>query len=71
MISLIDKDNNTIKKKVRHLGSKQRALVEIELIEVKRWIPLLTASENDRLGRAVLRKDGRTIAAGKISEISQ
>ncbi|CAI4034837.1 hypothetical protein SMKI_11G2890 [Saccharomyces mikatae IFO 1815] len=71
LISLIDKDNNTIKKKVRHLGSKQRALVEIELIEVKRWIPLLTASENDRLGRAVLRKDGRTIAAGKISEISQ
>lgn len=71
LISLIDKSSNVLKKKVRHLGSKQRALVEIELIEVKRWIPLLTASENDRLGRVVLRKDGRTIAAGKISEISQ
>ncbi|CAI1558290.1 hypothetical protein SEUBUCD646_0K02990 [Saccharomyces eubayanus] len=71
LISLIDEDNNVTKKKVRHLGSKQRALVEVELIEVKRWIPLLTVSENDRLSRVVLRKDGRTIAAGKISEISE
>ncbi|EJS42844.1 hbs1p [Saccharomyces arboricola H-6] len=71
LISLIDKDNNVTKKKVRHLGSKQRALVEVELIEVKRWIPLLPVNENDRLGRAVLRKDGRTIAAGKITEISE
>ncbi|CAD6637890.1 XXYS1_4_G0043050.mRNA.1.CDS.1 [Saccharomyces cerevisiae] len=71
LISFIDKGNTASKKKIRHLGSTQRAFVEIELIEVKRWIPLLTAHENDRLGRVVLRKDGRTIAAGKISEITQ
>ncbi|KAL3237555.1 ribosome dissociation factor GTPase HBS1 [Nakaseomyces bracarensis] len=68
LISLVDKEDyeTIIKKKVRHLGSNQAAIVEIELTEKRRWIPLLTFSQNEHIGRIVCRKDGRTIAAGTI-----
>lgn len=68
LISLVDKEDfeTVIKKKVRHLGSNQAAIVEIELTEKRRWIPLLTFSQNEHIGRIVCRKDGRTIAAGTI-----
>lgn len=69
LVSLVDKNDpyKIIKKKVKHLGSNQSAIVEVELIEKKRWIPLLSFKENRHLGRIVLRKDGRTIGAGIIA----
>lgn len=68
LVSLVDKRDytNVIKKKVRHLGSNQAAIVEIELTERKRWIPILKFKENKHLGRILIRKDGRTIAAGAV-----
>ncbi|QLG74067.1 hypothetical protein HG535_0F05790 [Zygotorulaspora mrakii] len=68
LVSIIEKQDpsKVIKKKVRHLGSNQAAIVEIELTERKRYIPILKIKENKRLGRILLRKDGRTIAAGAV-----
>ncbi|SCU85387.1 LAME_0D01156g1_1 [Lachancea meyersii CBS 8951] len=71
LISLVDKadPSKVIKKKIRHLGSNQLAIIEIELIEKKRRIPMLTISENKQLGRIVLRKEGRTVAAGVVKTL--
>lgn len=68
LVSLVDKHDSTnvIKKKLKHLGSNQAAIVEIELTERKRWIPILKFKENKHLGRILIRKDGRTIAAGAV-----
>lgn len=68
--SIIDKQdpNKIIKKKVKHLGSNQAAIFEIELVEKDRWIPFLTAAQNKRMSRIVMRREGRTIAAGTIIE---
>lgn len=65
---LVDKSDpsKVLKKKVKHLGSNKAAIVEVELTERKRWIPTLTFSQNKHLGRVLLRKDGRTIAAGAV-----
>ncbi|CDH09227.1 related to Elongation factor 1 alpha-like protein [Zygosaccharomyces bailii ISA1307] len=70
LISIIDKHdpNKTIKRKVKHLGSNQAAILEIELVDEKRWIPLLDSKQSKRLSRIVMRKEGRTIAAGTIIE---
>lgn len=70
LISIIDKHDPSkiIKRKVKHLGSNQAAIFEIELLEEKRWIPLLVSKQNKHLSRIVLRKEGRTIAAGTIIE---
>ncbi|SJM88196.1 related to Elongation factor 1 alpha-like protein [Zygosaccharomyces bailii] len=70
LISIIDKHdpNKIIKRKVKHLGSNQAAVLEIELVDEKRWIPLLDSKQNKRLSRIVMRKEGRTIAAGTIIE---
>ncbi|SCV06191.1 LANO_0H24102g1_1 [Lachancea nothofagi CBS 11611] len=71
LISVMDKGDPTkiIKKKVRHLGSNSAALVEIELVEKKRRIPMLTIGQNKHLGRIVLRKEGKTIAGGVIKSL--
>ncbi|CAR25943.1 ZYRO0A11748p [Zygosaccharomyces rouxii] len=68
--SIIDKQDPSkiIKKKVKHLGSNQAAIFEIELVEKERWIPFLTSTQNRRMSRIVMRKEGRTIAAGTIIE---
>lgn len=68
--SVIDKQDPSklVKKKVKHLGSNQAAIFEIELIEKQRWIPFLTSTQNKKLSRIVMRKEGRTIAAGTILE---
>lgn len=67
----VNKKNPTevLKKKVRHLGSFQSAIVEIELVEKKRRIPMLTIKENKKLGRVVLRKEGKTIGAAVINSL--
>ncbi|CCH58712.1 hypothetical protein TBLA_0A09240 [Henningerozyma blattae CBS 6284] len=72
LVSLVDKHDveKIIKKKVRHLSSGQAAIVEVELVEKKRWIPILTFQQNKHLGRVILRKDGKTIAAGIILDSS-
>ncbi|CCF59442.1 hypothetical protein KAFR_0H00330 [Kazachstania africana CBS 2517] len=68
LISVLDKNDPTkvLKKKVKHISSNQVAIVEVELTERKRWLPMLTFDENKHLGRIILRKDGRTIATGAI-----
>ncbi|CCD22480.1 ribosome dissociation factor GTPase HBS1 NDAI_0A03230 [Naumovozyma dairenensis CBS 421] len=68
LVSTVDKrdPSKIIKKKIRHLSSNQAAIIEVELTERRRWIPMLTFNENKHLGRVVLRKDGRTIAAGAV-----
>lgn len=67
----VDKSNpsKVLKKKVKHLGSQQAAIVEIELVEKKRRIPMLTFEQNKKLGRVVLRKEGRTIGAALIKSL--
>ena len=71
LVAIIDKKDPSviIKNKVRHLASNQAAIVEIELTERKRQIPMLRFDENKHLGRVVLRKDGRTIATGKVLDL--
>lgn len=71
LVSVVDKSDPTkiLKKKVRHLGSKQAAIIEIELVEKKRRVPMLTFGENKHLGRIVLRKEGKTIAAGVVKAL--
>ncbi|SCU77592.1 LADA_0A01222g1_1 [Lachancea dasiensis] len=71
LISLVDKADpaRVVKKKVKHLGSNQAAVIEIELVEKKRRIPMLTIEQNKHLGRIVLRKEGRTIAAGVVKTL--
>lgn len=69
--SIVDKATMTkiLKSKVKHLGSQKAAIVELELTEKKRRIPMLTFSLSKHLGRVVLRKEGRTIAAGLVETI--
>lgn len=71
LIELVNDDDSTKKnkKKIRHLSSNQTAIVEIELIDKRTWLPMLTVSENKHIGHIILRKDGRTIASGTIEEI--
>lgn len=71
LISLVDsKDPSKIlKKRVKHLPSNQTAIIEIELTERRRWIPLVTIDENKHIGRVILRKDGRSIGTGVILDV--
>ncbi|KAI5959883.1 uncharacterized protein KGF55_005115 [Candida pseudojiufengensis] len=54
------------KKKILHLTSKQIAIVEIQIDGI---LPLTTYEENSKLGRIVIRREGQTIGAGKVTEI--
>ncbi|KAG7888378.1 hypothetical protein KL936_003590 [Ogataea polymorpha] len=63
--SIVTKDG--LSKKRRHLSSNNTAVVVVELLE--RELPLLTVAQNHKLGRVVVRKDGRSIGAGKILEL--
>ncbi|OWB60875.1 organic cyclic compound binding protein [[Candida] boidinii] len=69
-VSTIVKDDEgklkkiTKKKNIRHLSSKQYAVVEVEILE--RPLPLVKFSENKKIGRIVIRKDGLTIGAGIV-----
>ncbi|GME97955.1 unnamed protein product [Ambrosiozyma monospora] len=58
---------NGKKNKKKHLRSNTVSTVTIEILE--RDMPLLTFGENKKLGRVVIRKDGFTVAAGKILEL--
>ncbi|SCV03680.1 LAMI_0H10088g1_1 [Lachancea mirantina] len=71
LVSIVDKADpaKVIKKKVKHIGSNQAAVVELELTEKKRRIPLMTLEENKHLSKVLLRKEGRTIAAGAIMSL--
>lgn len=60
------KSDTKKKKKILHLTSKKKAVVEIDLGgEV---LPLTKYSENKALGRVVLRREGVTIGAGTVEE---
>ncbi|KAI5949399.1 hypothetical protein KGF54_005634 [Candida jiufengensis] len=64
---IIDITNSTKKKKkILHLTSKQTAIVEIE---IDGSLPLTTYEDNSKLGRIVIRREGQTIGAGKVTNI--
>ncbi|AEY96440.1 FADR221Cp [Eremothecium gossypii FDAG1] len=67
----VDKQDpsKVLKKKVRHIGSNQSAIVTIELTDRGLKMPLLTFDQNKRFGRILLRRDGKTIAAGVVKSI--
>lgn len=70
LIATVDKSSGqALKNKPRYLISGQTAIIEIELQE-NRKMPLETFKKNKELGRFILRKEGSTIAAGIIDEIS-
>lgn len=68
---LISKSNGhkILKKKVKHIASSQAAIVEVELIDKKRRIPLLTDAMNKKLGRLVFRKEGKTIGTAIVKSL--
>lgn len=51
-------------KKRKHLASSSSGLVNIEVLD--RSIPMFTFKQDAKLGRVVLRRDGKTIGAGKV-----
>lgn len=61
---------NGAKKKKMHLVSKQVADVEIEVLG-DRALPVAVFKENKWLGRIVIRREGSTVGAGVITEISK
>lgn len=67
LINLVGSGKN--KKRIKHLSSNQIAMVEIELTDKRKWLPMLTQRENKHLGHIILRKDGRSIATGTIEEV--
>ncbi|CAL9736483.1 elongation factor 1 alpha-like protein [Monosporozyma servazzii] len=71
LLTLIDRKDpsKVVKKKVKHLPSNKTAVVEIELTERRRWIPMVTIDENKHIGRVIIRKDGRSVATGAILEV--
>lgn len=71
LLALIDRKDpsKVVKKKVKHLPSNKTAVVEIELTERRRWIPMVTIDENKHIGRVIIRKDGRSVATGAILEV--
>lgn len=56
-------------KKRKHLASNNKGLVDIEIRE--RPVPMLSFAQNEKLGRIVLRRDGKTIGAGKIDSTDE
>jgi len=64
----ITNSNKKKKKKVLHLTSNQNAVVEIE-VDGGSSLPLTTYEDNAKLGRIVLRREGHTIGAGKVTEV--
>ncbi|CAL9727749.1 elongation factor 1 alpha-like protein [Monosporozyma unispora] len=71
LLTIVDPQDpsKVLKKKVKHLPSNQTAVVEIELTERRRWIPMVTIDENKHIGRVIIRKDGRSVATGAILEV--
>ncbi|KAG7696190.1 hypothetical protein KL915_002554 [Ogataea haglerorum] len=63
--SIVAKDGRSRKR--RHLSSNSTAVVVVELLE--RELPLVTIAQDHKLGRVVIRKDGRSVGAGKILEL--
>ncbi|KAI3406586.2 hypothetical protein KGF56_000718 [Candida oxycetoniae] len=63
---IIEITNSTKKKKkILHLTSKQTARVEIE-VDSGESLPLTTYEENAKLGKIVIRREGKTIGAGTV-----
>uniref|UniRef100_A0A060T253 Elongation factor 1 alpha-like protein n=1 Tax=Blastobotrys adeninivorans TaxID=409370 RepID=A0A060T253_BLAAD len=69
LVSTLDKaTGQVVKSRPRHLTSGQTAVVEITL--ESRAIPMELFKNSKELGRIVLRKEGTTIAAGVVDDIS-
>lgn len=67
VLTVFDKNGEpSTKRKAKHLIAKQSAIVEIE---TERKLPLQLFKENKMMGRIVLRKEGRTVAAGVVEKI--
>lgn len=62
------KSDKKKKKKMLHLLSNQRAIVEIEIEGQK--LPITKYLDNKSLGRIVIRREGLTLGAGTVEEVS-
>ncbi|ODV88224.1 hypothetical protein CANARDRAFT_26378 [[Candida] arabinofermentans NRRL YB-2248] len=65
--SIENTKSGKVSKKRKHLSSNNRAIVDIEILD--RDIPLVTFDDDMKLGRLVIRKDGMTIGAGKVTKL--
>ena len=72
LIKILDKNNpnKVLKKKVKHLGSNQLAVVELEVDSKSQDIPMLTNAQNKNLSKLVVRKEGKTIGAGVVTQLT-
>ncbi|KAL6940839.1 hypothetical protein ACO0QE_004757 [Hanseniaspora vineae] len=72
LIKILDKNDPTkvLKKKVKHLGSNQLAVVELEVDSKSQDIPMLTSAQNKNLSKLVVRKEGKTIGAGVVTQLT-
>lgn len=69
LIEVLDKSTGQVtKKNPRVLTKGMTAKVHVKLSQ--RPIPLETFKDNKQLGRIMLRKDGETVAAGVVNEVS-
>ncbi|QPG74001.1 hypothetical protein FOA43_001318 [Brettanomyces nanus] len=53
-----------LNKKRKHLSSDNSGIAEIEILDGE--IPIITFKESEKLGRIVIRKDGKTVGAGRV-----
>jgi translation elongation factor EF-1alpha len=68
LLEVIDKaTGDVVKRNPRHLTSNSTASIEVTL---QRPVCLDTFKESKELGRFMLRKGGKTVAAGIITEVS-
>lgn len=51
-------------KKRRHMASNDSGVIHVEVLD--RAVPVLTFEEAGKLGRVVIRREGKTIAAGRV-----
>ncbi|VEU22789.1 DEKNAAC103862 [Brettanomyces naardenensis] len=65
-IDEIVSSDGKVNKRRKHLSSNNKGFVDVEILE--RAIPMLSFGESSKLGRIVIRKDGRTVGAGRIVE---
>lgn len=65
----LNKHQEILKKKPRVLPSGTTAIVEVKLAEKSQTIPLERYADYPSFGRFMLRSNGKTIAAGMVTEI--
>lgn len=68
LISILEKGQVT-KKKPMSIKSGQTAVVQVELLDPGKTIPLELFADNKDLGRVIFRREGSTVAVGIVEEL--